>query len=437
MEERLVKICDIKIGKRHRKELGDIERLARSIAEQGLLQAIGITEENQLVFGARRVAAFQLLGREEIPARLIRVKSQLAAEYDENEVRKEFTRSERVAIVEEWCMSRGITHGGCRTANGVQDQNFGLEDAAKRAGFGNVETYRQARKVVLHAHTHLIEAFDKGAISISAAALVAALPKEKQAKIASMNKTQMREALRDLRSDSKEVRVGVASGPDISDASRLNTTFGSGTPPGSWVTQATASADLEGVTWVILCRGARPDVDTLIRLDGDLLGAPNGKDALDTAQTAAFHLAHGGRWQHFRKHADSKSGGTFRNRPEGWPRPWPDPSETVEDEGNVDLESKLGCTNGKGRVNLLANVKVQYLDENYRFVEKAHRQLNGKEVPVNSAEVRTFWQETICKNYPHPISVTLLEPGNEEDRFLCGMRSGQDGPEIRWFKGAR
>ena len=78
------------------------------------------------------------------------------------------------------------------------------------------------------------------------------------------------------------------------------------------------------------------------------------------------------------------------------PREWPDLSETTLDNGNINVEELLGCENGKGRVNLLANVKIQYLDDNHMLVETTH-QLHGKEVPVNSAEVRTYWQEDVCK----------------------------------------
>ena len=57
-----VDITDIQIGDRYRKELGDIEGLAASIKEQGLLQPVGVTANNDLVFGERRIRAFQHLG---------------------------------------------------------------------------------------------------------------------------------------------------------------------------------------------------------------------------------------------------------------------------------------------------------------------------------------------------------------------------------------
>ena len=40
------KISEIQLGNRHRKDMGDIEALAQSIQEEGLLQPIGITPDN-------------------------------------------------------------------------------------------------------------------------------------------------------------------------------------------------------------------------------------------------------------------------------------------------------------------------------------------------------------------------------------------------------
>jgi ParB family chromosome partitioning protein len=51
-----MKIQDIKVGNRFRKDLGDIDGLAETIQDVGLLQQIGVTEDNnELVYGARRL----------------------------------------------------------------------------------------------------------------------------------------------------------------------------------------------------------------------------------------------------------------------------------------------------------------------------------------------------------------------------------------------
>ena len=51
-----LKIADIKIGKRHRRDMGDLASLADSIRRLGLLQPIGVTDKFRLVFGERRQA---------------------------------------------------------------------------------------------------------------------------------------------------------------------------------------------------------------------------------------------------------------------------------------------------------------------------------------------------------------------------------------------
>ena len=90
---------DIKIGERYRRDMGDLEALAASIKAEGLLQPIGVTEDRALVFGERRLRAVQdILNRDTITARVVRVSSIVAGEYAENEVRKDFTPSERAAI---------------------------------------------------------------------------------------------------------------------------------------------------------------------------------------------------------------------------------------------------------------------------------------------------------------------------------------------------
>lgn len=66
----------------------------------GLLQPVGVTEDLELVFGERRIEAAKLIGWDTIEARVVNVSSIVEGEHDENELRKDFTVSERVAIGE-------------------------------------------------------------------------------------------------------------------------------------------------------------------------------------------------------------------------------------------------------------------------------------------------------------------------------------------------
>jgi len=68
-------ISSIKIGKRFRKDLGDIDALARSIKEVGLLHPIVITPNAELLAGQRRLEACRRLGWQKIPVRLIGIKA--------------------------------------------------------------------------------------------------------------------------------------------------------------------------------------------------------------------------------------------------------------------------------------------------------------------------------------------------------------------------
>jgi N6-adenosine-specific RNA methylase IME4 len=91
-------ITEIKIGRRHREDYGDIDSLARNIAEIGLLHPIAIAPDGKLIAGARRLKAFKQLGRDKIPVTVIDLDKVVLGEYAENTFRKSFTPSEIVAI---------------------------------------------------------------------------------------------------------------------------------------------------------------------------------------------------------------------------------------------------------------------------------------------------------------------------------------------------
>ena len=98
-------VSSIRVGHRHRADLGDITELAASINDQGLLQPITITPEGVLVCGRRRLAAIQQLGwrtvsvwvRSGISDRL----GHLLAEQDENTHRKALNQIEAAALYRE------------------------------------------------------------------------------------------------------------------------------------------------------------------------------------------------------------------------------------------------------------------------------------------------------------------------------------------------
>lgn len=98
-------IDSIRIGARHRTDLGDIDALAASIERQGLLQPITVTPDGILVCGARRLAALRQLGvrklnvwvRSGISDRL----TQLLAEQDDNALHKSLSPTEAASLYRE------------------------------------------------------------------------------------------------------------------------------------------------------------------------------------------------------------------------------------------------------------------------------------------------------------------------------------------------
>jgi ParB family chromosome partitioning protein len=101
----------------------------------------------------------------------------IAGEHDENEIRKDFTPSERVRIARAIEQKLGNRQGQ-RTdqlRGKIPEVIHGKrtrEAAAEKAGFGNDKTYRQAAKVVLNGTPRLIQAMDAGKVSISAASIL-------------------------------------------------------------------------------------------------------------------------------------------------------------------------------------------------------------------------------------------------------------------------
>jgi ParB-like chromosome segregation protein Spo0J len=176
-----VQISDILIGNRYRKDMGDLEGLARSIEADELFQPIAITPQSELIFGLRRLMACRdFLGWTTIPARIIDVASIVHGEFIENSERKDLTLSERVALTD---ALRAYSHGGDRRS--VQVRNCDVEpltvdEAAKRAGLGGKDDYYRFKSAEEKGVPELMEAIDAGKLSVSLAAKLAGLPPEDQ-----------------------------------------------------------------------------------------------------------------------------------------------------------------------------------------------------------------------------------------------------------------
>jgi N6-adenosine-specific RNA methylase IME4 len=91
-------VDEIRVGHRHRRDLGDIDGLAHSIDEIGLLHPIVVKPDGELIAGGRRFQAVQLLGWKHVPVNVVDIDSISRGEFAENSQRKDFTLSEAVAI---------------------------------------------------------------------------------------------------------------------------------------------------------------------------------------------------------------------------------------------------------------------------------------------------------------------------------------------------
>lgn len=95
-------VDEIRVDGRHRTDLGDVQSLADSIADVGLMHPVVVTPDGRLVAGERRLAACRLVGMAEVPVRTVRglddASALLRAERDENTCRKPMIASELYAL---------------------------------------------------------------------------------------------------------------------------------------------------------------------------------------------------------------------------------------------------------------------------------------------------------------------------------------------------
>ena len=185
----VVPCADVEIGTRHRQDMGDLRELADSIAAVGLLQPIVITGGNELVCGERRCAVRDLLKRDFIKATVVDIESIASGEFAENEIRKQFTASERVAIAAAVKAEAGERRGGNpnRRVETERDKSPICEPgkrtaelAAKQAGFSSRKSLERAERVVELGTPELVAAMDEGRVSSHGAAQIAELPEEEQ-----------------------------------------------------------------------------------------------------------------------------------------------------------------------------------------------------------------------------------------------------------------
>jgi ParB-like chromosome segregation protein Spo0J len=183
---------EIKVGDRFRRDIGDLGPLKASIQKIGQLHPVIISEDHQLIAGYRRLQACKELGRL-VEVKVVNIGDWLQAEHDENEERKNFTVSERVAILKA-IEERVGDRQGQRTdqlPKHVTEVPVGEDTrvyAARKAGLGSFLTAQRAEAIVNNGAPELVEAVDKGEISIRPAYAISDLPKTEQAAVVKQGK---------------------------------------------------------------------------------------------------------------------------------------------------------------------------------------------------------------------------------------------------------
>lgn len=93
----LLKIEDIKVKKRIRRDLGDLGPLMDSLRDHGLMNPVAVNRRHELIAGRRRLESARRLGWEYIEATVMEPAGELGMlelEVEENVLRRDFTAEE-------------------------------------------------------------------------------------------------------------------------------------------------------------------------------------------------------------------------------------------------------------------------------------------------------------------------------------------------------
>lgn len=175
----LIDIEKVMIRDRIRKDFGDIEELARDIAENGLINPPVVNKDYELLAGERRLRACKSLGWSQIEIRMMDTRDaehELNVEISENDVRKGFSKSERVDYmkrllrIEEAKAKERMSDGGkgCLKSDNLVRAD---DETAKHFDIGR-DTMRKEMSIVDNKHLISVEDFkdwDEGRLSTNKA----------------------------------------------------------------------------------------------------------------------------------------------------------------------------------------------------------------------------------------------------------------------------
>ena len=164
MDTKMLHISEVRVAERIRKDNGGLEELANDIHEHGLINPITVMEQSEggyvLIAGLRRLKAMERMGAKEIRATVmtaLEVDEMLMLEIAENEQRKEFTVSEKLAFAEKLKAVEAEKARVRKSAGGkggldqdvanwphLQEQGRSRDIVAQKAGFTSTTQMRRA-----------------------------------------------------------------------------------------------------------------------------------------------------------------------------------------------------------------------------------------------------------------------------------------------------
>lgn len=185
----LIDITKIKTENRIRKDFGNIQELADDIKQNGLINPPVVIAETDgtftLLAGERRLRAMKSLGYRQVEVRTwgsLTDEQKLNIEISENEVRKDFSKAERVEYARRLekiesvkARERMAVNSKDGTPNLAEDKKGEASQiVAEKLGIGGKETYRKEKYIVDNADTLTPEDFadwDEGKLSTNKAYL--------------------------------------------------------------------------------------------------------------------------------------------------------------------------------------------------------------------------------------------------------------------------
>lgn len=197
MEYKRLLMSEIVVGRRVRKELGELHSLIKSIETVGLLHPIVVNTKRELVAGGRRLEAVKRIGWVDVPTVIVdgldETTEALKAERDENTCRKPWTVTEMAEMgrqleeLERPKAKEASNKNLLQNKDESEVENFHLggkvRDKVGEALGVSGKTYEKAKVISEDGIDELKNMVDHQEVSIDAANEIAKLPKSDQARI--------------------------------------------------------------------------------------------------------------------------------------------------------------------------------------------------------------------------------------------------------------